>query len=69
MFRDIFLKQPKKQDLLVIVDNYVDFFIDELTTYSNAEIYQPYINLGNELFELSRVYNNCTITTIIVSIL
>lgn len=66
---DNFVKQPMKQDLLVIVDNYVDFFIDGLTTYSNAELYQPYINFGNELFELSRVYNNCTVTTIIVSIL
>lgn len=66
---DNFVKQPMKKDLLVIVDNYVDFFIDGLITYSNAELYQPYINFGNELFELSRVYNNCTVTTIIVSIL
>lgn len=57
----------KKEDMLVIMDNFIEFYMNTKITYTNAELYYPSMDIINEFYAETGSYSNGSITTLIVS--
>jgi hypothetical protein len=55
-----------KNNILIIFDDFVDFFFANKTSYVNAELYYPAYNIINEIFEECGNFVNCDVTAVVV---
>lgn len=61
-------KANSKNNILIVFDDYVDFFFANKTSYVNAELYYPAYNIINDLYEECGNFINCDVTALIVRI-